>query len=142
MLNDRILNLGKLGSALTKTEEYLSKLDASTPYSSFEHKLQTLGLEKGWGNTAGRVLDSIKLLQDLLQAPDPETLEKFLALIPMVFSVAIVSPMAILDKQVFLVYLTLEARLFTSWIRCGQLRMSCLRVFSYKDWTLNLRLLC
>jgi hypothetical protein len=38
MLNDRILNLGKLGSALTKTEEYLSKLDASTPYSSFEHK--------------------------------------------------------------------------------------------------------
>jgi sucrose synthase len=92
MLNDRILNLGKLGSALTKTEEYLSKLDASTPYSSFEHKLQTLGLEKGWGNTAGRVLDSIKLLQDLLQAPDPETLEKFLALIPMVFSVAIVSP--------------------------------------------------
>jgi sucrose synthase len=92
MLNDRIVNLGKLGSALTKTEEYLSKLDASTPYSSFEHKLQTLGLEKGWGNTAGRVLDSIKLLQDLLQAPDPETLEKFLALIPMVFSVAIVSP--------------------------------------------------
>lgn len=38
MLNDRIVNLGKLGSALTKTEEYLSKLDASTPYSSFEHK--------------------------------------------------------------------------------------------------------
>jgi len=54
--------------------------------------LQTLGLEKGWGNTAGRVLETIKLLQDLLQAPDPETLEKFLALIPMVFSVVIVSP--------------------------------------------------
>jgi sucrose synthase len=43
-------------------------------------------------NFAGRVLDSILLLQDLLQVPDPDTLEKFLALIPMVFSVAIVSP--------------------------------------------------
>lgn len=32
------------------------------------------------------------MLQDLLQAPDPDTLEKFLARIPMVFSVVIVSP--------------------------------------------------
>ncbi len=38
MLNDRIGTLSKLGAALTKTEEYLSKLADSTPYSSFEHK--------------------------------------------------------------------------------------------------------
>ncbi len=38
MLNDRIETLSKLGAALTKTEEYLSKLADSTPYSSFEHK--------------------------------------------------------------------------------------------------------
>lgn len=49
-------------------------------------------MEKGWGNTAGRVLETIKMLEDLLQAPDPDTLEKFLARIPMVFSVVIVSP--------------------------------------------------
>lgn len=55
-------------------------------------RFQELGLEKGWGGTAGRVLDTIKLLQDLLQAPDPETLEKFLGRIPMIFSVVIVSP--------------------------------------------------
>lgn len=55
-------------------------------------RLQELGLEKGWGNTAGRVLQTIKMLQDLLQAPDPDTLEQFLARIPMVFSVVIVSP--------------------------------------------------
>jgi hypothetical protein len=54
--------------------------------------LQELGLEKGWGNTAGRVLETIRMLEDLLQAPDPDTLEKFLARIPMVFSVVIVSP--------------------------------------------------
>lgn len=55
-------------------------------------RLQELGFEKGWGNTAGRVLQTIKMLEDLLQAPDPDTLEKFLARIPMVFSVCIVSP--------------------------------------------------
>jgi hypothetical protein len=38
MLNDRIETLSKLGAALTKTEEFLSKLAESTPYSSFEHK--------------------------------------------------------------------------------------------------------
>lgn len=58
----------------------------------FQCRLQELGLEKGWGNTAGRVLETIKMLEDLLQAPDPDTLEKFLARIPMVFSVVIVSP--------------------------------------------------
>ena len=57
-----------------------------------EYRLRELGMEKGWGNTAGRVLEMIHLLLDLLQAPDPDTLEKFLARIPMVFSVAILSP--------------------------------------------------
>lgn len=58
----------------------------------YDVRLEALGLEKGWGDTAGRTLEMIHLLLDLLQAPDPETLEKFLARIPMVFSVAIISP--------------------------------------------------
>lgn len=55
-------------------------------------RFQDLGFEKGWGNTAARVLQNLRLLLDLLQAPDPDTLEKFLARIPMVFTVVIVSP--------------------------------------------------
>lgn len=55
-------------------------------------RFQELGFEKGWGNTAARVLQNIRLLLDLLQAPDPDVLEKFLARIPMVFTVCIVSP--------------------------------------------------
>lgn len=34
----------------------------------------------------------IRMLFDILQAPDPDTLEKFLGRIPMVFSVVILSP--------------------------------------------------
>lgn len=49
-------------------------------------------MEKGWGDTAKRVHDTIHLLLDLLEAPDPATLEKFLGTIPMMFNVVILSP--------------------------------------------------
>jgi sucrose synthase len=51
-----------------------------------------MGLEKGWGDTAERVLEMIHLLLDILQAPDPSTLEKFLGRIPMVFNVVVFYP--------------------------------------------------
>ncbi|KAK6944684.1 Glycosyl transferase, family 1 [Dillenia turbinata] len=92
MLNDRIQNLNALQSVLRKADEYLSTLNPDTPYSVFEHKFQEIGLERGWGDTAERVLEMIHLLLDLLEAPDPCTLEKFLGRIPMVFNVVILSP--------------------------------------------------
>lgn len=55
-------------------------------------RLQEMGLEKGWGDTANHVLEMIHLLLDILQAPDPSTLETFLGRIPMVFNVVILSP--------------------------------------------------
>ncbi|KAJ1297207.1 hypothetical protein BS78_01G360100 [Paspalum vaginatum] len=92
MLNDRIQSLGRLQSVLTKAEEYLSKLPDDTPYSQFAYKCQEWGLEKGWGDTADHVLEMIHLLLDILQAPDPSTLETFLGRIPMIFNVVVVSP--------------------------------------------------
>lgn len=92
MLNDRIQNLDYLQYVLRKAEEYLVKLPADTPYSEFEHKFQEIGLERGWGDTAERVLEMLRLLLDLLEAPDPCTLETFLGRIPMVFNVVIMSP--------------------------------------------------
>ncbi|CAL0335131.1 unnamed protein product [Lupinus luteus] len=92
MLNDKIRNLNSLQHVLKKVEEYLVTLTPETPYSEFEVKLQEIGLEKGWGDTAESVLDMIQVLLDLLEAPDPCTLEKFLGKIPMVFNVVILSP--------------------------------------------------
>ena len=92
MLNDRIQSVGRLQSVLTKAEEHLSKLPAETPYSQFANQFQEWGLEKGWGDTAEHVLEMIHLLLDILQAPDPSTLETFLGRIPMIFNVVIVSP--------------------------------------------------
>jgi sucrose synthase len=92
MLNDRIQNPDSLQHVLRKAEEYLGTVAPETPYSEFEHTFQEIGLERGWGATADRVLESIQLLLDLLEAPDPCTLETFLDRIPMVFNVVILSP--------------------------------------------------
>ncbi|GJU04710.1 sucrose synthase [Tanacetum coccineum] len=92
MLNDRIQNLNALQSVLRKASEYLSTLDAATPYSEFAHKFQEIGLERGWGNKAEGVMEMIHMLLELLEAPDASTLEKFLGRIPMVFNVVILSP--------------------------------------------------
>lgn len=57
----------------------------------FDCRLQEMGFERGWGNNAERVIDMMHLLSDILQAPDPSILETFLARIPMVFNVVILS---------------------------------------------------
>ncbi|KAJ4969448.1 hypothetical protein NE237_016149 [Protea cynaroides] len=92
MLNDRIHGVSRLQSALAKAEEYISKLPRETPYSDFEHRFQEMGFEKGWGDTVERVSETLHLLSDILQAPDPSVLETFLGRIPMVFDVVILSP--------------------------------------------------
>ncbi|KFK30802.1 hypothetical protein AALP_AA6G027800 [Arabis alpina] len=92
MLNDRIQSISRLQNNLSKAEDYISKLPQETPSSEFEYSLQERGFEKGWGDTAGRVLEMMYLLSDILQAPDPSSLEKFLGMVPMVFNVVILSP--------------------------------------------------
>ncbi|KAF6164794.1 hypothetical protein GIB67_002450 [Kingdonia uniflora] len=92
MLNDRVQNLDALQSALRKAENYLSAVQPDTPYLDFANKFQEIGFEKGWGDTAERVLEMMHLLLDILEAPDPYTLEKFLGKVPMVFNVVILSP--------------------------------------------------
>ncbi|KAG0480506.1 hypothetical protein HPP92_011099 [Vanilla planifolia] len=84
MLNDRIQSVGSLQSALRKASEYLLSVPLDTQFSDFNHRFQELGLEKGWGDTAHRVHQTIQLLLDLLEAPDPCTHEKFFGTIPMV----------------------------------------------------------
>ncbi|KAF9594961.1 hypothetical protein IFM89_035531 [Coptis chinensis] len=92
MLNDRVHTLDVLESVLRKAVDYLTALPPDTPYSQFEYRFQEIGLEKGWGDTVERVQEMIHLLLDLLEAPDPCTLEKFLGRVPMVFNVLILSP--------------------------------------------------
>ncbi|KZV21560.1 Sucrose synthase 3 isoform 1 [Dorcoceras hygrometricum] len=91
MLNDRIQRISRLESALVKAEEYISKLPPDTPYSEFEYELQGMGFARGWGDNAARTLEMMHLLSDILQAPDPSSVENFLGRLPMVFNVVVLS---------------------------------------------------
>jgi sucrose synthase len=50
------------------------------------------GFEKGWGNTAERVKETMRCLSEVLQAPDPLNMENFFSRLPTVFNVVIFSP--------------------------------------------------
>lgn len=61
-------------------------------FTVLNYSLQGMGFERGWGDSAQRVSEMVHLLLDILQAPDPSSLESFLGMIPMVFNVVVVSP--------------------------------------------------
>ncbi|MDD3516998.1 MAG: sucrose synthase [Chromatiales bacterium] len=92
MINDRIVDVEELRRAIRAAEKRLRHLPAGTPWSEIAHAMQDLGFEPGWGDSAGRAMETLRLLSDLLEAPSPETLERFLARIPMIFSLLILSP--------------------------------------------------
>jgi sucrose synthase len=54
--------------------------------------MRKVGFEPGWGNSLPRVLDTMKLLDACLNAPDENILEKFITRIPMISKIVIVSP--------------------------------------------------
>jgi sucrose synthase len=72
--------------------QHLEGQPSEAPFGTVAQQLRAAGLEAGWGDTVGRARESIELLQDLLEAPDPSTLALFLGRIPMVFNVVILSP--------------------------------------------------
>jgi sucrose synthase len=92
MLADAVDDVRELRDALRKADKQLCELDAATPWQRIQQPLEALGFHPGWGNNAGRVRESMRLLLDIMEAPSPGNLEKFLSRIPMIFSIAIISP--------------------------------------------------
>ena len=92
MLNQLIKNVDELQENLRKIEKFLEAQAPETHWTEVQEKLRELGFEAGWGRTARIMLDRFYLLSDILEAPSPINLEKFLSEIPMIFSVVILSP--------------------------------------------------
>lgn len=90
MLNRTLRDIEELREALNKAT---TLLEAHTEESAdLTRELRRLGFEPGWGRTPERIRETMELLLDILEAPSPGNLEKFLARMPMIFSIAIVSP--------------------------------------------------
>lgn len=82
----------ELESALEDGMDFLERCDCPDDLPRLKKHLRSLGFLDGWGNNAGRILETMQLLQDTLEKPDGDTLEEFLARIPMVSKVALISP--------------------------------------------------
>lgn len=55
------------------------------------YRFKEWGFEKGWGDNAERVCETIRFLLEVLQAPDPINVEAFFSRVPNIFNVVIFS---------------------------------------------------
>ncbi len=92
LINDRIKSQEQLSEQVKKALTFVSELSEEEPYERFRFVLQMMGLDAGWGNTAARVKETLGILDELIDSPDPQTLEAFISRIPMIFKIVLVSP--------------------------------------------------
>jgi sucrose synthase len=92
MLNDRVKDVRGLRKALRDADDLLAGHPADATWDQVGHALRSLGLEPGWGATAERMRETLHMLLDILEAPEPATLERFLGRVPMIFKLAIITP--------------------------------------------------
>lgn len=92
MLSGEVSQVSELRDLLREASHHLGRLPEDAGWEAAGARLRPLGFEPGWGDTAQRMRETMELLLSILEAPDPDDLESFLARVPMIFTVAIVSP--------------------------------------------------
>ncbi|BAZ39742.1 sucrose synthase [Calothrix sp. NIES-4101] len=92
LINDRIQTQQQLSEQVKNAIAFIGTLAETEPYEQFRFQLQMMGFEPGWGNTAARVLETLSILDELIDSPAPQTLEEFISRIPMIFKIVLVSP--------------------------------------------------
>ncbi|CAN6572663.1 unnamed protein product [Malus baccata var. baccata] len=92
ILNETLNTASKLQAALIVTDVHLSALPKDTPFQNFELRFKEWGFEKGWGDTAERTKETMGILAEVLQAPDPLIMDRFFSRLPTIFNVVIFSP--------------------------------------------------
>ena len=90
MLNGTLQDSEELREALDRAMTLLE--EHSDESKDLTRALHRLGFEAGWGRTPARIQETMGLLLEILEAPSAQNLESFLARMPMIFSIAIVSP--------------------------------------------------
>jgi len=91
LINNRIQSQQQLSQQVKKAIAFVNERPSDEPYDEFRFQLQTMGFEPGWGNTAHRVQETLNILDELIDSPDPQTLEAFISRVPMIFRIVLVS---------------------------------------------------
>ncbi len=92
LINEVIGDVEQLRTAVRTGIQLLDEADVDAGWDSVAGPMRALGFEPGWGRTAERMRDTLRLLQDVLEGADPGTLAALVSRIPMIFRVAILSP--------------------------------------------------
>ena len=91
LINERIQSTTQFSTQVNLALSLVGKRPADEPYETFRFELQSLGFEPGWGNTAGRVRETLELLDRLIDSPDHAVLEAFISHIPLIFRIVLVA---------------------------------------------------
>ncbi|MBN2040643.1 MAG: sucrose synthase [Spirochaetes bacterium] len=91
---DLLQDFSSFFEEILKTVEWLKSQKPDTPFSAIQNKLKKTGFEPGWGNTAGRILETMQILIDLINEPTDTLLADFISRVPMplISKIAIISP--------------------------------------------------
>jgi sucrose synthase len=92
MLDPALTEVEDVRRALRSAESFLDGQPGGTEWAEVAQVLRGFGFETGWGKTVSRISSSLRLFQDVLEAPSAGALEDLLARIPMIFNLAILSP--------------------------------------------------
>jgi sucrose synthase len=92
MLHGNFSDVSALRTGLRRALSLLDVYPGDAPWQAIVEPLSGLGFAPGWGNCVTRVSDTMSLLVDILEAASPQILENFLARIPMISKLLILSP--------------------------------------------------
>ncbi|KAH6806761.1 sucrose synthase 6 [Perilla frutescens var. frutescens] len=91
MINETLDTVTKLQEALVIAEVFISAIPKDTSYQNFEQKLKEWGFEKGWGDNAERTRQTMRILSEIIQAPDPANMEALFSRLPTIYNVVVFS---------------------------------------------------
>lgn len=92
LCNEHLESPETLAKELVRAEDMLADYADDTPYSEISHDLRILGFEAGWGAHVAEIRDGLDILGKVMDAADPDRLERLLAKLPLTRSVLMVSP--------------------------------------------------
>lgn len=87
-----IHSVQELEDSLEDVVYFLDQKECPESMEELKKQLRNFGFLDGWGDNPLRILETLHLLQEIIEQPHETALEEFLSRIPMVSKVALISP--------------------------------------------------
>ena len=92
MISPALENVQALQRSLAKADKLLAAEPKDAEWGQVGSRLEALGFQPGWGRSVQSIRETMSLLSDILEAPEPKALAEFLARMPIIFNIVVLSP--------------------------------------------------